>query len=174
MDELPAMFCRAPLKMTHTSSSKTTMISKLSSALFLASAAMSFPAPPEGGVGVSADDIPNYSPMSDFDTASFIVGVNQEFLELDLFNNILASFSDEEFDAVGIDAYQRYYIQEMAEQEIGHAEMINNILASVGKTSQQCSYKYPYANGGGVKDALSLAEYVTRFGCATRFLPSAD
>ncbi|TIB26237.1 hypothetical protein E3P86_04158 [Wallemia ichthyophaga] len=149
------------------------MISKLLSSAILASSALAYPAPPDGGVGVSGDELPEYTPMSDFDTASFVVGVNQEFLELDLFHNILASFPDEDFEAVGIDASQRYYIQEMAEQEVGHAEMINNILASVGQTSQQCSYKYPYTT---VREALAFAEYITRFGEAGvyGFLPHLD
>ncbi|TIB91270.1 Rds1 protein [Wallemia mellicola] len=137
------------------------MISKILSAGLLASA-LAYPSPPSGGVGVSPNDpAPVYSPETDFDTESLVVGVNQEWLELDLFHNMLATFSEEEFDAAGINAEQRYYIQEMAEQEVGHAILINNMLAGAGKTSQQCQYKYPYKS---VKEALSFAEFVTRFG----------
>lgn len=105
------------------------MISKILSVGLLASA-LAYPSPPSGGVGVSPDDpAPVYSPDTDFDTESLVVGVNQEWLELDLFHDMLATFSEEEFDAAGINAEQRYYIQEMAEQEVGHAILINNMLA---------------------------------------------
>ena len=154
------------------------MLSKVINAGLLAStlvaASPSYPSPPNGGQGVSPNDAPpEYVPKSDFDIQSFVVGVNQEWLEEDLFHAILAAFSEEEFAEAGINKEQMYYIQEMAEQEVGHAVMINNILAGVGKTSQQCQYNYPFKT---VKEALSFAEFVTRFGEAGvyGFLPHLD
>ena len=52
----------------------------------------------------------------------------QEYIELDLFHNSLARFSTEEFDAANITADDRYLLQFMAEQEVGHANLITNIL----------------------------------------------
>ena len=142
------------------------MISKILTSSALLATALAYPAPPSGGVGVdSSSGPPSYVPATDFDLQSFLVGLNQEWLELDLFHNILASFSEEELDNAGIDAAQRYLIQEMAEQEVGHAEMISNIIAGVGVSSQQCSYKYPYTpHESSPKEALAFAEYITRFG----------
>jgi hypothetical protein len=54
--------------------------------------------------------------------------LNQEWIELDLFHHGLAQFSASEFDAAGINAQDRFVIQFMAEQELGHATMLTNIL----------------------------------------------
>lgn len=72
--------------------------------------------------------------MSDFDFQSLNLALNQEWIELDLFNYGLARFSDAEFDAQGIDAEQRELIRFMAQQEIGHANLISNILQGAGKS----------------------------------------
>lgn len=52
----------------------------------------------------------------------------QEYIELDLFHNGLAKFSVEDFENAGLNAEDRYLIQFMADQEVGHANMITNIL----------------------------------------------
>jgi hypothetical protein len=56
------------------------------------------------------------------------LALNQEWIELDLFHHGLAQFSVEEFEAAGIDAEDRFLIEFMADQEVGHATMITNIL----------------------------------------------
>jgi hypothetical protein len=84
---------------------------------------------PPGGVGTSpTDPPPEYRVNDTFDGDSLQLVNMQEFIELDLFHHGLAMFSDEEFDAAGIDASQRYLIQVWAEQEVGHAIAINNLL----------------------------------------------
>ena len=52
----------------------------------------------------------------------------QEYIELDLFHYGLAKFSTEDFDAANITADDRYLLQFMADQEVGHANLITNIL----------------------------------------------
>jgi hypothetical protein len=56
------------------------------------------------------------------------LALNQEWIELDLFHYGLARFSEEEFDAAGINAEDRFLIEFMADQEVGHATMLTNIL----------------------------------------------
>jgi hypothetical protein len=101
------------------------------------------PPPPAGGVDVNATaPPPEYKPMSDFDFQSLNLALNQEWIgelsalvriekpaqgahvarflllnhsELDLFHYGLARFSEEEFEAAGINAEDRFLIQFMAE-----------------------------------------------------------
>lgn len=47
----------------------------------------------------------------------------------------------------------------MAEQEVGHATLISNILGD--RAPQQCSYNYPYTN---VAEYLDFCQKLTRFG----------
>lgn len=47
----------------------------------------------------------------------------------------------------------------MAQQEVGHATMISNILGA--QAPQQCAYLYPYTN---VSEFLDFAQKLTRFG----------
>jgi hypothetical protein len=54
--------------------------------------------------------------------------LNQEWIELDLFHHGLAQFSVAEFEAAGLNAQDRFLIQWMAEQEVGHATMLTNII----------------------------------------------
>lgn len=56
------------------------------------------------------------------------LGLNQEYLELDLFKFGLSRFSDEEFDAAGLGPSDRELIAFMAQQEVGHATALTNIL----------------------------------------------
>lgn len=74
---------------------------------------------PAGGKNVNKTDIPVYEPFSDFDFMSLALALYQEYIELDLFNEGLRRFSDEEFEEVGINATDRSLIQVMANQEIG-------------------------------------------------------
>jgi hypothetical protein len=116
---------------------------------------------PKGGVGVSpADPPPAYAPASEFDTQSLQLACYQEFIELDLFHHGLAQFANEEFDSAGIDESQRYLIQFWAEQEVGHATAINNMLGDSG-TVEMCNYSYPFDS---VRDFIDFSQVLTRWG----------
>lgn len=111
----------------------------------LASTALAAPYVPKGGLGTNSTP-PVYNPMSDFDVQSLVsnifctqvcfgtdhsaqsLALYQEWIELDLFHYGLAKFSTEEFDAANITADDRYLLQFMADQEVGHANLITNIL----------------------------------------------
>lgn len=56
------------------------------------------------------------------------MALNQEYIELDLFHYGLARFSEQEFLDAGLAAEYRFLIEYMADQEVGHAEMITNLL----------------------------------------------
>ena len=84
----------------------------------------------------------------------------QEYIELDLFHNGLAKFSVDDFEAAGLNAEDRYLIEFMADQEVGHANLITNILGreylslylelvdlhrlSADSAPKQCNYTYPF------------------------------
>jgi hypothetical protein len=83
----------------------------------------------------------------------------QEWIELDLFQDALNRFSKEDFKSAGLTNADRELIAFMAQQEIGHATMLSNILGTYAP--QQCSYVYPYTN---VKEFIDFAQKLTRFG----------
>ena len=83
----------------------------------------------------------------------------QEYLELDLFHYGLAHFSPEEFEAAGITPEQQFLIQYMADQEVGHAQMITNILGGPSNASQPCTYAYPFRN---VRDFIDFSSKMIR------------
>ncbi|KAI9935110.1 hypothetical protein ASPWEDRAFT_186717 [Aspergillus wentii DTO 134E9] len=118
------------------------------------------PAPftPAGGVGTDGTE-PVYNAKSDFDFESLALGVYQEYIELDLFHDGLARFSTEDFEKAGLNAEDRYLIQFMAEQEVGHATMLSNILGAAAP--KQCTYNYPYKTVG---EFLDFCQKLTRFG----------
>ncbi|OQE10208.1 hypothetical protein PENVUL_c004G06652 [Penicillium vulpinum] len=118
------------------------------------------PAPyvPAGGVGTNGS-IPVYNTKSDFDYESLALALYQEWIELDLFRDGLRRFDDSAFRAAGLGASDRELIAFMAEQEIGHATMLSNILGA--RAPQQCSYIYPYTN---VKEFIDFCQKLTRWG----------
>lgn len=83
----------------------------------------------------------------------------QEWIELDLFRYGLRNFSEQEFTAAGLTSEDRYLIEFMAEQEIGHATMLSNILGA--EAPMQCSYNYPFTN---VREFVDFCQKLTRFG----------
>jgi len=118
------------------------------------------PAPftPAGGLGTNGT-LPRYMVNSDFDYESITLGLYQEWIELDCFNNGLAIFSEEDFLAAGLTAEDRALIQFMAQQEQGHATLLSNML---GETAPpQCTYNYPYSN---VREFVDFNQILTRFG----------
>ncbi|PKY03565.1 protein rds1 [Aspergillus campestris IBT 28561] len=130
------------------------------------------PAPyvPGGGLGTGGN-APVYNAKSDFDYESLALGLYQEYVELDLFHDGLARFSVEDFKAAGLTAEDRFLIQFMAEQEVGHATMLTNILGA--KAPRQCTYNYPYTT---VQEFFDFCQKLTRFGESGvyGFLPHLD
>jgi len=118
------------------------------------------PAPftPSGGIGTNGS-APVYRVQSDFDYQSLALALYQEWIELDLFHWGLATFSDEEWEAYGITAEDRFLIQHMANQEIGHATVITNMLGA--QAPRQCTYNYPVSN---VPEYIDFNQKLTRWG----------
>lgn len=83
----------------------------------------------------------------------------QEWLELDLFQDGLNRFSEADFRAAGLTAADRYLIQFMAEQSLGHVTMISNMLGA--KAPQKCNYVYPFRT---VREFVDFCQKLTRFG----------
>ncbi|KAJ5152293.1 Protein rds1 [Penicillium capsulatum] len=130
------------------------------------------PAPyvPAGGVGTNGT-IPVYNAKSDFDYESLALALYQEWIELDLFQDGLKRFSEKDFKAAGLKSQDRELIAFMAQQEVGHATMLSNILGA--QAPQQCSYVYPYTT---VQEFIDFSQKVTRFGESGvyGFLPHLD
>ena len=119
---------------------------------------MPIPYQPAGGLGTNGTE-PRYMVNSDFDFESITLGLYQEWIELDLFNNGLAVFSEQEFLDAGLTAEDRAYIAFMAIQETGHATLLTNML---GETAPpQCTYNYPYRT---VREFIDWNMKLTRFG----------
>ena len=118
------------------------------------------PAPytPDGGLGTNGTE-PVYKPQSDFDYESLAVALYQEWIELDLFNWGLATFSTEDFEAAGLNAEDRELIRFMAQQEVGHATLLTNILGA--EAPVQCTYNYPVST---VREFVDFCQKLTRFG----------
>jgi hypothetical protein len=116
------------------------------------------PYTPSGGRDTNGS-IPVYAPYSDFDFQSLALAKMQEDIELDLFLYALEKFSDEEWDAHNITAEDRFTIRWMAEQEVGHSQIIGNML---GKAAPKpCHYNYPFDDIPGF---LEYAKKNTRYG----------
>ncbi|CAI7584709.1 unnamed protein product [Penicillium glandicola] len=118
------------------------------------------PAPyvPAGGVGTNGST-PVYNTKSDFDYESLALALYQEWIELDLFQDGLRRFNESAFLAAGMTTSDRELIAFMAQQEIGHATMLSNILGA--HAPQQCNYIYPYTN---VKEFIDFCQKLTRWG----------
>ncbi|KAK3682061.1 ferritin-like domain-containing protein [Podospora appendiculata] len=118
------------------------------------------PAPytPSGGDGTNGS-APVYRPLSDFDYESIALALYQEWIELDLFHWGLATFSVEEFEKAGLTAEDRFLIEFMADQEVGHATLLTNILGA--HAPKQCTYNYPVSN---VREFIDFCQKLTRFG----------
>jgi hypothetical protein len=101
------------------------------------------PAPyiPHGGLGTNGTP-PEYVAKSDFDYESLALALYQEWIELDLFHWGLARFSVADFEDAGLTAADRFLIQFMADQEVGHATVISNMLGPK-HAPKQCTYNYP-------------------------------
>lgn len=111
-----------------------------------------------GGLGTNGTE-PRYMVNSDFDFESISLGLYQEWIELDLFNNGLAVFSEEDFIAEGLTAEDRSYIAFMAIQETGHATLLTNMLGEAAPV--QCTYNYPFRT---VREFIDFNQKLTRWG----------
>jgi hypothetical protein len=118
------------------------------------------PYQPAGGIGTNGSQ-PVYRVQSDFDYQSILLGLYQEWIELDLFHNILARFSDQELKNQGLTPTDRYLIEFMANQETGHATLLSNLLGGPAGATPQCTYNYPFNT---VREAFDFAQKLTRFG----------
>lgn len=116
------------------------------------------PYTPAGGLGTNGTE-PRYMVNSDFDYESIMLGLYQEWIELDSFNQGVALFSEEDFVAAGLTAEDRSYIQFMAQQEAGHATLLSNMLGETA--APQCTYNYPFTN---VREFIDFNQIITRFG----------
>ncbi|KAI1137670.1 ferritin-like domain-containing protein [Hypoxylon sp. FL0543] len=118
------------------------------------------PAPytPGGGLGTNGSE-PVYRVASDFDYESIALALYQEWIELDLFHWGLARFSEEEFEAAGLNAEDRFLIESMADQEVGHATALTNLLGD--RAPVQCTYNYPVTN---VREYIDFNQKLTRWG----------
>jgi hypothetical protein len=115
------------------------------------------PFTPSGGIGTNGSE-PVYKVASDFDYQSLALALYHEWIELDSFHWGLATFSDEEFDAYGINAQDRFLLQHMADQEVGHASVIANMLGP--EAPKQCEYNYPVSN---VREFIDFNQKLTRW-----------
>lgn len=118
------------------------------------------PAPytPAGGVGTNGSE-PVYRVQSDFDYQSIALGLYQEWIELDLFHHGLAKYSEKDFTDYGLTAEDRYLLQFMAEQEVGHATILTNMLGPHAPV--QCAYNYPDTN---LHEYIDFNQKLTRWG----------
>lgn len=118
------------------------------------------PAPytPAGGLGTNGS-LPRYMVESDYDFESIALGLYQEWIELDLFHDGLARFTDAEFTAAGLGPEARSLIEFMADQESGHATLLTNMLGVAAP--KQCVYNYPYKT---VREWVDFMQRLTRFG----------
>ncbi|ORY23553.1 Rds1 protein [Naematelia encephala] len=144
--------------------------------LALIGGVLAAPAPiPSGGVGVRSNDTPPvYHTMSEFDYQSLSLGLYQEWIELDLFNYGVERFSAEEFAAAGLGADDVSLIQFMANQEVGHATLLSNIVSAYGRPAAlQCKYHYDFET---VRDFVNFCQRLTRWGESGvyGFLPHLD
>jgi hypothetical protein len=66
------------------------------------------------------------------------LALNQEWIELELFHHGLAKFSTEDFAKEGITGDYQFLIEFMADQEMGHAILLSNILGREFTSSFCC------------------------------------
>ncbi|KAF7544113.1 hypothetical protein G7046_g9857 [Stylonectria norvegica] len=118
------------------------------------------PAPftPSGGRDTNGS-APVYTVMSDFDYQSVALALYQEWIELDLFHWGLATFSVEDFEAIGLTAEDRSLLLFMADQEVGHATLLTNMLGA--EAPVQCTYNYPV---GTLAEYIDFNQKLTRWG----------
>jgi len=104
---------------------------------------------------------PIYRALTNFDYASLNLALYQEYIELDLFNYGLATFSEAEFAEAGLGPNELEIIRYMAQQEVGHATLLSNILGP--GAAKGCTYNYTGAFSN-VREYLDFNQQLTRWG----------
>ncbi|CAL1707211.1 unnamed protein product [Somion occarium] len=130
------------------------LLNALLAALAIASVAHAAPA---GGVGLNRTA--DYVPLSDFDFQSLNLALQQEWLELSLFRAGINAFAPLNYSDAGLTTDDQALLQFMADQEVGHAQLLTNILGP--NASQPCNYSFPFSN---VSEFVDLSRKVTRVG----------
>ncbi|CCA74391.1 probable Rds1 protein [Serendipita indica DSM 11827] len=102
---------------------------------------------------------PVYRAETEFDVDSLQVGLHQEYLELDLFNWALVKFSEKDFTDYGLSRDEIHLISFFAQQEIGHAEVLSNMIGE--NAAKPCKYRY---NFNTVGEFFDFSQRVTRYG----------
>ncbi len=115
------------------------------------------PFTPSGGVWTNGST-PLYKPASDYDYQSLALALFHEWIELDLFRWGLATFNDSQFDAFGINASDRDLLRFMANQELGHATLLSDMLGP--RAPRPCAYNYPVTN---VREYIDFNQKLTRW-----------
>jgi hypothetical protein len=96
---------------------------------------------PYSGVGKNGTP-PEHVLKSKFNYESLALALYQEWIELDLFHWGLAKFAVADFEAASLPTEDRFLIEFMAGQEVGHATLITNMLGP-RHALKQCTYNYP-------------------------------
>ncbi|TFY67594.1 hypothetical protein EVG20_g3893 [Dentipellis fragilis] len=122
---------------------------------------------PAGGIGLN--ETPQYKPQSDYDVQSLNLALQQEILELSLFQFGLDRFNSSDFQTAGLGANDIALIQFLVAQQLDHVQLLQNILAP--NVSEPCNYTFPLFT-----DARAFIDYsqkITRVGesGALGFLP---
>ncbi|KAI0074649.1 Rds1 protein [Panus rudis PR-1116 ss-1] len=134
------------------------MLSTTLGLLSLAFAAAATPIHPDGGEGLNGTA--NYVVLSDYDFQSLNLALQQEYLELYLFHQGLATFSAQQYADDGLTAADLHLIEHMANQEVGHSTMITDILGP-HRAAKPCNYSFPFNT---VQEFFDLSRKVTRVG----------
>ncbi|TPX42101.1 hypothetical protein SeLEV6574_g05757 [Synchytrium endobioticum] len=93
------------------------------------------------------------------DFAFWVLGMNLELLELELFNRGIEQFSAKDWEKIGYPPYFSYLLKFMRDQEVSHASEINRILK--GRGPRPCVYQFPYHDAQSYAD---LSQAVTAVG----------
>ncbi|RPA82255.1 hypothetical protein BJ508DRAFT_189210, partial [Ascobolus immersus RN42] len=127
------------------------------------------PYTPHGGIGLN--QTATYNPTSDFDFQSLQLALYQEYIELDLFQRGLQMFSVQDFEAAGLTGEDRALVEFMAEQEVGHAKLISDMLGP--DAPKPCTYNYPFTD---VPGWIDFSQRLTKWGEAGAygFIPHLD
>ncbi|KAF9154849.1 hypothetical protein BG015_011794 [Linnemannia schmuckeri] len=117
------------------------------------------PKPHTPAGGLALNETPIYHPLSDFDYQSLSIALYTEWIELDLFRYALDKFSLKDFEEAGLTKADRALVAYMADQEVGHATNIYNMLGPAA--AKPCKYKYPFKT---VQEFITFSKQVTRIG----------
>ncbi|KAF9932482.1 hypothetical protein FBU30_008055 [Linnemannia zychae] len=117
------------------------------------------PKPHTPAGGLAMNEVPVFHPLSDFDYQSLSIALYTEWIELDLFRYALNKFSLEDFEEAGLTKADRDLVAYMADQEVGHATNVYNMLGPAA--AKPCTYNYPFKT---VREFLTFSKQVTRIG----------